>query len=136
MSSTDHRFNAALQAAAHRIKRTAATTAERTLQALGTAAVSATSGGSRDAYLGVQFDFERGLARFNQRFAEVLDEKIAADRMRMGAARTLDLHRRAAEERPGRARRQPAAARDHRQGAVARHRGSHPRTRAARAAGA
>ena len=79
MSSTDHRFNAALQAAADRIKRTAATTADRTLQALGTAAISATSGGSRDAYLGVQFDFERGLPRFNQRFAEVLDEKIAAE---------------------------------------------------------
>ena len=79
MSPTDHRLQAALQAAVNRIKRTAASTAERTSDVLGTAALSAAGGGQRDAYLALQFDFNRTLAPFNQRFGEVLDEKVAAE---------------------------------------------------------
>ncbi|MGE5115534.1 MAG: DUF1631 family protein, partial [Betaproteobacteria bacterium] len=79
MSPTDHRLQAALQAAVNRIKRTAASTAERTIDALGTTALAAGGGGQRDAYLALQFDFNRTLAPFNQRFGEVLDEKVASE---------------------------------------------------------
>jgi len=79
MHPTDHRLNAALQAAMSRIRSTAAAAAERTVDSLGISAMSAAHMKQRDAYLGAQFELRRKLPEFNMRFGDVLIERVTKE---------------------------------------------------------
>jgi hypothetical protein len=76
MHPSDHRLNAALQAALGRVRATAVTAAERTVDSLGISAMSATHARQRDSYLGAQYELRRKQAAFNLRFGDVLSERV------------------------------------------------------------
>ena len=76
MHPTDHRLNAALQGAMSRIRSTAAAAAERAVDSLGIAAMSAAHTKQRDSYLSAQFELRRKLPEFNMRFGDVLIERV------------------------------------------------------------
>jgi Protein of unknown function (DUF1631) len=79
MHPTDHRLNAALQAAMSRIRNTATAAAERAVDSLGIAAMSAAHTRQRDAYLSAQFELRRKLPEFNMRFGDVLIERVTKE---------------------------------------------------------
>jgi hypothetical protein len=76
---TDHRLNAALQAALARVRGSAAAAAERSVDSLGFSAMSAAHVRQRDAFLSAQFELQRKQAAFNLRFGEVLGERVMKD---------------------------------------------------------
>ncbi len=89
MTAHDSRLNAALQAAIHRIRTTVANAAARTVESLGNSARIAPNMRQRDACLAAQHELARRMAPFNQRFAEVLAERVAHEvRLVLGRAST------------------------------------------------
>jgi hypothetical protein len=89
MHPSDHRLNAALQAALGRVRATAAAAAERTVDSLGISAMSATHARQRDAYLSAQYELRRKQATFNLRFGDVLSEKVMKEIAPGGSGRSL-----------------------------------------------
>jgi hypothetical protein len=89
MHPTDHRLNAALQGAMSRIRATATAAAERTVDSLGIAAMSAAHTRQRDAYLSAQFELRRKLPEFNRRFGDVLIERVTKEVSPSSSGRSL-----------------------------------------------
>ncbi len=89
MHPTDHRLNAALQGAMSRIRATATAAAERTVDSLGIAAMSAAHTKQRDAYLSAQFELRRKLPEFNRRFGDVLIERVTKEVSPSSSGRSL-----------------------------------------------
>ena len=89
MHPSDHRLNAALQAALGRVRASAVTAAERTVDSLGISAMSATHARQRDAYLSAQYELRRKQAAFNLRFGDVLSEKVMKEIAPSGSGRSL-----------------------------------------------
>ncbi|MED5619560.1 DUF1631 family protein [Ideonella sp. BN130291] len=71
------RYQAALQAALQRIKQAARLAAERSVDSLGLAALSATSVRERDDLLSAQFELNKRLAQFTTTFNDTLDRRVA-----------------------------------------------------------
>ena len=83
--ATDQRLNVTLQAAVNRIKATVGAAAQRAVDGLGISALSAVGARQRDVFLGAQFEFSRKLAAFNQRFGEVLFERVTHEAIPRGS---------------------------------------------------
>lgn len=79
MSSLDPRIQTALQAAVTRLRTTAAQAIARTADGLGISALSASATRQRDALLEAQYELGRKAGIFNQRFAEVLNERVVRE---------------------------------------------------------
>ena len=166
MTTTTHtRLPSAIETALQRVRLAARVAAEKGVNGLGLAALSATSTAQRDALLGGQFELNRKLAIFTATFNETMEDsvlrevkprntnssgpttwdmmtlvedheveiKVLADRFALDIQnqcewelRELDtymgaaMHLKAADSRA-----QPAAPRDHRPRAGARHRSHH-----------
>ena len=89
MHPTDHRLNAALQGAMIRIRSTATAAAERAVDSLGIAAMSAAHTKQRDGYLSAQFELRRKLPEFNLRFGDVLIERVSKEISPSSSGRSL-----------------------------------------------
>jgi len=89
MHPTDHRLNAALQGAMSRIRSTATAAAERSVDSLGIAAMSAAHTKQRDAYMSAQFELRRKLPEFNMRFGDVLIERVTKEISPSSGGRSL-----------------------------------------------
>lgn len=76
---TPVRLPPALGSALQRVRLAARSAAEKSVNTLGLAALSATSTAQRDALLGGQFELNRKLALFCQTFNETLEERIARE---------------------------------------------------------
>jgi hypothetical protein len=79
MNPTELRPQAALDAAAHQIKTTAASVADRVSDLMGTMSLSATRIAERDLMLQAQFELRRNMAVFQLRFKESLRDSIAKE---------------------------------------------------------
>ena len=76
---TPARLPPALESALQRVRLAARAAAERSVNALGLAALSATNNAQRDALLGGQFELNRKLALFCQTFNDTLEERITRE---------------------------------------------------------
>lgn len=76
MNSPPPRSDAALQAAALRIKHAAREAAQRCVDSLGLAALSSLKIHERDDFLAAQFELNRRQAAFGQAFNETLDQQV------------------------------------------------------------
>ena len=76
---TRARLPPALQSALQRVRLAARTAAEKSVNALGLAALSATNNAQRDALLGGQFELNRKFALFAQTFNDTLEERIVRE---------------------------------------------------------
>jgi hypothetical protein len=76
---TPARLSPALESALQRVRLAARAAAERSVNALGLAALSATNNAQRDALLGGQFELNRKLALFCQTFNDTLEERIVRE---------------------------------------------------------
>ncbi len=76
---TPARLPPALEFALKRVRLAARTAAEKSVNALGLAALSATNNAQRDALLGGQFELNRKLALFCQAFNDTLEERITRE---------------------------------------------------------
>src|SRR5262245_32886161 len=76
---TPTRLPPALETALQRVRLAARSAAEKSVNTLGLAALSATNTARRDALLGGQFELNRKLAVFAQTFNETLEEKIVRE---------------------------------------------------------
>jgi hypothetical protein len=85
MSPPVPRFQAALQYALQRVKQAARLAAERSVDSLGLAALSAHSGRSRDDLLSAQFELNKKLATFSSAFDDSLDRRVAQATRSQGA---------------------------------------------------
>lgn len=75
MTPLDPRIQSAVLSAVQRIRGAAVAAASRTADGLGASAMSANGARQRDALLSGQYELGRRLGAFNQRFAEVLNER-------------------------------------------------------------
>lgn len=73
------RIPATLEAAVQRVRAAARTAAERTVDSLGLAAMSAAGIMQRDALIGAQFELNRKLAIFALTFNETLDQRVSRE---------------------------------------------------------
>jgi len=73
------RLPATLEAAVQRVRAAARTAAERTVDSLGLAAMSAAGIIQRDALIGAQFELNRKLAIFALTFNETLDQRVSRE---------------------------------------------------------
>lgn len=73
-------FHAVLLAALQRVKQAARLAAERSVDSLGLAALSAHSVRERDDYLSAQFELNKRLVDFTQAFGDSLDRRVAGSR--------------------------------------------------------
>lgn len=76
MTLTDHRQQAALDAAAHQITTTAMAVAVRASELLGVMAQSSVRIAERDHLSAAQFELRRNMAEFQRSFRAVMDERI------------------------------------------------------------
>ena len=76
---TPVRLPPALESALQRVRLAARAAAEKSVNTLGLAALSATSNAQRDALLGGQFELNRKLALFCQTFNDTLEERITRE---------------------------------------------------------
>src|SRR5512134_1732103 len=76
---TPARLPPALNTALQRVRLAARKAAEKSVNALGLAALSATSNAKRDALLGGQFELNRKFALFTQTFNDALEERIVRE---------------------------------------------------------
>ncbi len=76
---TPARLPPTLEFALQRVRLAARTAAEKSVNALGLAALSATNNAQRDALLGGQFELNRKLALFCQTFNDTLEERITRE---------------------------------------------------------
>jgi Protein of unknown function (DUF1631) len=80
MTTTTHtRLPSAIQTALQRVRLAARTAAEKGVNGLGLAALSATSTAQRDALLGGQFELNRKLAVFTTTFNESMEDSVARE---------------------------------------------------------
>lgn len=77
MNPPSPRYQAALQAALQRLKQAARLAAERSVDSLGLAALSALSIRERDDLLSAQFELNKRLAQFTTAFNDALDRRVA-----------------------------------------------------------
>src|SRR5262245_59932262 len=76
---TPARLSPALESALQRVRLAARVAAEKSVNALGLAALSATNNAQRDALLGGQFELNRKLAVFCQTFNDTLEQRIVRE---------------------------------------------------------
>jgi hypothetical protein len=76
MNPPSPRHQAALQAAAQRVKNAAREAAQRCVDSLGLAALSSLKIRERDDFLAAQFELNRRQAQFGQAFDDILDRRI------------------------------------------------------------
>src|SRR6185436_5016260 len=80
-TTTPTRLPAAIETALQRVRLAARKAAEKSVNSLGLAALSANSTAQRDALLGGQFELNRKLALFTATFNESMEESVAREAM-------------------------------------------------------